>query len=549
LRALVDWSYELLFEDERRALAALSVFRNRFTMDDAEAVCSAVGVERGDVVDVVGRLVAKSLVTADRGSLGLLVTIRDYATERLDAFGLVLKARRAHALQLVDRATALAPSLLTGDELAAIELLAARDDDLNAALDWCEATGEHNAAVALTAALGWYWYVRGAWWPARRRLESVLAHASDDAVARGISLGWLSHFALVTDADVDVALATAREQHACGCKTGDEVLQARADVQFMRVSVMSGDIPGVAAPLDEATRLLADRDEPFWTGWCRFFASIAAIAAGRVEDAVGRNAEAIACFRRSGERWALSNTLLQGGIVFETLGRLDEAATWYGESLVAAGALGFRSYEARARSRLASVYEAQGDADTAALLCAQCIELAHELDDGVLLNTTRVVLSRVARARGELDEADALSDAVLRAPESRNRDLLLIATIERGFVLAALGRPDDARAVYRETLRLSATAADTRFVAMALEGVACCLPDTEAPRSAMLLGAAETLRGVPLPGSGADRTCIDETVARLRAALGDVAYDEAIEAGRGLAVDEAIDLAHPDART
>ena len=69
LRALVDWSYELLFDDERRALAALSVFRNRFAMDDAEAVCIAVGLERGDVVDVVGRLVAKSLVTADRGSL------------------------------------------------------------------------------------------------------------------------------------------------------------------------------------------------------------------------------------------------------------------------------------------------------------------------------------------------------------------------------------------------------------------------------------------------------------------------------------------------
>ena len=85
LRALVDWSYELLFDDEQRALAALSVFRNRFSMDDAEAVCTAVGLERGDVVDVVGRLVAKSLVTADRGSLALLVTIRDYAAERLDA--------------------------------------------------------------------------------------------------------------------------------------------------------------------------------------------------------------------------------------------------------------------------------------------------------------------------------------------------------------------------------------------------------------------------------------------------------------------------------
>ena len=103
--------------------------------------------------------------------------------------------------------------------------------------------------------------------------------------------------------------------------------------------------------------------------------------------------------------------------------------------------------------------------------------------------------------------------------------------------------------VYGETLRLSASGADNRFVAMALEGVAECLPDSEAGRSAMLLGAAETLRGVPLPGTGVDRVNMNKTVARLRAALGDAAYDEAIEGGRRLSVEEAIDLADPDSRT
>jgi hypothetical protein len=83
---------------------------------------------------------------------------------------------------------------------------------------------------------------------------------------------------------------------------------------------------------------------------------------------------------------------------------------------------------------------------------------------------------------------------------------------------------------------------------MALEGVACCLRGTETARSAMLLGAAETLRGAPLPGSGADRTCIDETVALLRAALGDAAYDELVEVGRGLSAGEAIELSLRDER-
>ena len=549
LRALVDWSYELLFDDERRALAALSVFRNRFTMDDAEAVCSSMGLDRDDVVDLVGRLVAKSLVTADRGSLGLLVTIRDYAAERLDAFGLVLEVRRAHALHLVDIASALGPSLLSGDQLAAIDVLAARDDDLTAALDWCESVGEHDAAVALTAALGWYWYVRGVWWAARRRLESVLAQPGGDPVARGISLGWLSHFALVTDADVDAALVAAREQHACGREAGDDVLQTRADVQFIRAHAMAGDTPGIVEPLEEATRLLVGRDEPFWAGMCRYFASVAAVSAGRVEEAEPLIDEAVACFRRSGERWSLFNALLHGGTVLELRGQLDEAARWYGESLVHVGALRFRSAEARARVRLASVSEALGDVDTAADVCAQCIDLARELDDGTLLNTTRVVLARVARARGELGEADALTEAVLRAPECRNRDLLLIATNERGFVLAVSGHRDDALALHREALRLSTSGADVRFVATALEGVAGGLADTDAPRAAVVLGAAEAIRGAPVPGTGADRAYVDMAAGRARAALGDVRYEEALEAGRGLSVDEAIELARRDEDT
>ena len=100
LRALVDWSYELLFDDERRALAAVSVFRGQFSIADAEAVCLAVGLERDDVVGVIGRLAAKSLVIADRGSLRLLVTIRDYGAERLDELGAEQEVRRAHAAHL-----------------------------------------------------------------------------------------------------------------------------------------------------------------------------------------------------------------------------------------------------------------------------------------------------------------------------------------------------------------------------------------------------------------------------------------------------------------
>ena len=121
-----------------------------------------------------------------------------------------------------------------------------------------------------------------------------------------------------------------------------------------------------------------------------------------------------------------------------------------------------------------------------------------------------------------------------------------IATNERGFALALAGRRDEAQALHREVLRLSSSGSDVRFVATALEGVAGCLPDTDAARSAMLLGAAEAVRGAPVPGTGADRAYVDVVAARSRAALGDQPYEEAAELGRGLSVADAIELALAD---
>jgi hypothetical protein len=95
-------------------------------------------------------------------------------------------------------------------------------------------------------------------------------------------------------------------------------------------------------------------------------------------------------------------------------------------------------------------------------------------------------------------------------------------------------------------LRLSRIGSDVRFVATALEGVAGCLQETEAVRAAMLLGAAERVRGAPVPGTGADRAYVDAVAVRARAAHGDRRYEEALGAGRRLSVDDAIELALRD---
>ena len=309
--------------------------------------------------------------------------------------------------------------------------------------------------MALTAALGWYWYVRGTWRAARRRLESVLAHPSGDPVARGVSLGWLAHFALVIDADLDAALAAAREQPradggtATRCCRRAPTCSSSACTSWPATCRPPRAAGGGDAAARRPGRAVLDRDVPLLRVG-------RALSAGRIEEAEPLIAEAVACFRRSGERWSLLNALLHGGTVLE---------------LAAGSTRRRRGSVSRSSTRRAPVPERRGARPGAAgqrvrgarrrrhgrRVCAQCIDLARELDDGTLLNATRVVLARVARARGELDEADALTEACSARRRSATATSRVAAN-ERGFALALAGRRDEALALHREVLPLSARA-------------------------------------------------------------------------------------------
>jgi predicted ATPase len=90
LRATLDWSYDLLSEPERRLLIRLAVFAGGWGLEAAELVCAGMGIDQADVLDLLGRLVSKSLVIAEENRQGaeryrLLETVRQYARERLVA--------------------------------------------------------------------------------------------------------------------------------------------------------------------------------------------------------------------------------------------------------------------------------------------------------------------------------------------------------------------------------------------------------------------------------------------------------------------------------
>ena len=186
MRAVVDWSYGLLSEDEQRFFRALGMFAGGFTGEAAAAVAMDAATTGADAIDRLADLVAKSLVVADvsgtKPRFRLLDTTRAYAIEKLDASGERERIARRHAeyyRDLFERAEREVPARPTGEWLADY---AREIDNLRAALDWAfSPSGDASIGVALTVAAIPLWLQLPMVDECRSRVEQVFASLAREA--------------------------------------------------------------------------------------------------------------------------------------------------------------------------------------------------------------------------------------------------------------------------------------------------------------------------------------------------------------------------------
>jgi non-specific serine/threonine protein kinase len=181
LEATVDWSYNLLSDAEGRLLRRLSAFAGGWTLDAAEHVGAGDGVERADVLDLMSRLVDKSLVIVGAELDGprryrFLETVRDYARVRLQQSGDAAAVRARHFRYFLDLARRAEPELMMGDQLRWLDCLEIEHDNLRAALEWRLASDDPDAeSLELAAMLHWFWLKRAYLTEGQCFLERALA--------------------------------------------------------------------------------------------------------------------------------------------------------------------------------------------------------------------------------------------------------------------------------------------------------------------------------------------------------------------------------------
>ncbi|WP_204010682.1 BTAD domain-containing putative transcriptional regulator [Sphaerimonospora thailandensis] len=549
LRAVFDWSWDLLTEPERVVLRRLSVFSGGCTLRAAEEVCAGDGVADGDgadagdsdavkrseVFDLVARLVDRCLVSAGdvagQRRYRLPESLAAYCAERLHEAGEADRVRIRHVRFHVELAEWALPYLNGPGQRRRLELIDAESANLQSALEIAVRQGTGVLALRLVNALAWYWFLRGRFGEASRAFTAALA-APGDAPDRAVALAWQAGFRLRAGEPSD---PPERYEDLVG---GIDDPYGRAIacwfLGFMRTGF--GDQAGSERLIVRALAEFRSLDDRW--GTAAALAALAARAMLRGDLAAGRRygEESAEIFRDLGDGWGRLQAMDTLASLAEVQGDYPRAAALHHDGLRVAETLGLWAEVSVKLSGIARIALLDGDHGRARRLHERALRLAREQGYPFGEQFAEVGLGMGARREGGLDEAEAHLRRWLewcRRLDGDPGEALILA--ELGFVAEQRGDAVAAMRLHLEGAEAARTTGDPRSIALALEGLAGALALAgRHVRAAQLLGAATAARdkaGAPLPP--AERGDVTRIGTAVREALG-VEFQHRFEQGRAL---------------
>ncbi len=410
LHAALAWSYDLLFPDDQRGLWALATFAGGATLPAVESVLAALGVPAASGLDVVSRLVDRSLVVADiplrgPGRYRLLDSVRDLARERLEEAGLTDEAALAHARWYAEAADRARAGLRGPDQPEHLALVRTERANLDAALAW---SAEHapELGVRVVLGVGWAWVVLGTGVEGAHRVRAAIEAASAvdarsvgeaDHVTALVLCGWFE----ASGGDLERAVADLEE----AARTPDPRAASVARLHLAFVHTQGGRAAEALGLLDRCRPDLERLGLEWEVGTSWLLAAWALTATGDLvggQDACDR---ALRLLTPLGDDWALGHAEGLLGELAEAEHRYTDAKVHLARAAASAGALGFEAAQAHHLLNLARVEEACGEGESARGTLADAIEIARRCGDLRTVAVARTYLALVLRAAGEPDAA------------------------------------------------------------------------------------------------------------------------------------------------
>jgi non-specific serine/threonine protein kinase len=383
LRATIDWSYDLLTELERVLFRRLAVFAGGFALEAAEVVCSQ-GIKRSDILDLLGRLVDKSLVIVEEVSkIGetryrLLGTIRQYALEKLMGIEEARAIRDQHFGFYLGLAEKSEPYIFSSESAIWVSRLGKELDNIRAAMDWSTNSGNAAAALQIAGSLVYFWWVSGlraSEWFDRVQHALMRPEGKERTLARAKALNGIGFMYWV-----DASLADKRPELEEALSIGNEL----GDRWTIATALRNLGLLELSRENYLAARRFLEQSLELWEGM------------------------------RAGGKPGYAMTLAFLGDVELSCNDTEKSRSLYNESAAVlkapeVGDIQFLGYPLR---RLGQLAWHEGDYKSAITLCKESLRLNHEVGDprGVLCCVAG--FAAIATAQEKFERAVQLMAAV-----------------------------------------------------------------------------------------------------------------------------------------
>jgi predicted ATPase/DNA-binding SARP family transcriptional activator len=367
LRATMDWSYDLLPEEERLILGRLSVFAGGFTLEAVADVCLEGDADRA--LETLARLVEASLVLAEeregRMRYRLLETVRQYAAERLSASGEESAVRHRHACHFLALAQTAEPELAGGKQTPWLERLEGEHDNLRASLESLLTRQDPGHSLRLAGRLFWLWYLHGHYGEGREWLGRVLEVGCGAPAEDRAKGSWAAGTLAFLQCDYPRAIELLTESPELYRQLGDR--------------------RGIASSLQVLGSVARER--------------------GEYETAVGFHAESLALWRELEDEQGIARSLNYLAFVAWMRGEPEKAEKLCGEALPLARQLGDKEGIVWSLLNLGASSLYRDEHERASELCAEALDVSGEIGfkEGIAwaLNLVGLVAKR------EVDEGRA----------------------------------------------------------------------------------------------------------------------------------------------
>ncbi len=513
LHNTIQWSYDLLGHEEQALFRRLAVFVSGWTLEAAEALGQEAGIASQDVLNTLDSLLDNSLIQqseqeAEEPRFLLLQTLREYGLEMLAATGELQTTRAAHAHFFLALAEQAEPELQGPHQAVWLERLEQEHDNLRAALEWAledaadeQATMRRDIALRLSAALWYFWWMRGHYSEARTFLEQVLTRSEGASVSLRVKVLQACANAALYQDDYARVEVLAEQSLALYRELGNTRGIADCLGLLVELAWRRGKMIEAIRLSEERVRLMRQVGDPRQVADSLF--SLADMVCRRGELAKGQSLfeEALLFFRKAGNELGVAATLIQSATALWWLSLADETAIQIirhrlHEAQAIVCKLGSRYWIAYSFRLAALLALSEGETARAESMAQESLAIGREIGNQLEVAWSFHILGRVAAQRGEMTAA---------------------------------------RSFHQQSLALALELGDKFLIPFNLEGLAGVVAaQGELIWAAQLWGAAEALReetGVvsQLP---VDRVGYGQAVATARVQLGEQTFTAAWAAGR-----------------